>query len=116
MLLDSLSQKPGAKFSLNTWLRPRSNRVAFVGQAVGNVASHEAGHFFGDWHVDQFNGKANLMDQGGAFRLMYGVGRDGVGGTADDPDVDFGPDRFNPEEGFTGVEDTLSRLATVIIS
>jgi hypothetical protein len=46
---------------------------------------------------------------------MYGVGRDGVGGTADDPDVDFGEDTFNPLEGFTGVEDTLSRLATVIV-
>jgi hypothetical protein len=115
VLLDSLSTQRGPTFSLNTWLRRNSNRVAFVGQAVGNVASHEAGHFFGDWHVDQFNSRANLMDQGGAFRLMYGVGRDGVGGTADDPDVDFGPDRFNPGEGFTGVEDTLSRLATVII-
>jgi hypothetical protein len=115
VLLDSLSRPRGPAFSLNTWLRRGSSRVAFVGQAVGNVASHEAGHFFGDWHVDQFNGKANLMDQGGAFRLMYGVGRDGVGGTSDDPDVDFGPDRFNPDEGFTGVEDTLSRLATVII-
>jgi hypothetical protein len=116
VLLDSLSEERGPAFSLNTWLRRQSNRVPFVGQAVGNVVSHEAGHFFGDWHVDQFNGKANLMDQGGAFRLMYGVGRDGVGGTADDPDVDFGPDRFNPDEGFTGLEDTLSRLATVIIS
>jgi hypothetical protein len=115
VLLDSLSAKRGPAFSLNTWLRPRSSRVGFVGQAVGNVVSHEAGHFFGDWHVAQFNGKANLMDQGGAFPLMYGVGRDGVGGTADDTDVDFGPDRFQPGEGFTGIEDTLSRLATVIV-
>jgi len=115
VLLDLLSARRGPKFSLNTWMRRNSSRVAFVGQAVGNVASHEAGHFFGDWHVDQFNGRANLMDQGGAFRLMYGVGSDGVGGTADDPDVDFGRDRFNPGEGFTGVEDTLSRLATVIV-
>jgi hypothetical protein len=115
VLLDSLSSPRGPAFSLNTWLRRESNRVAFVGQAVGNVAAHEAGHFFGDWHVDQFNGKANLMDQGGAFRLMFGVGRDGVGGTADDADVDFGEDTFNPFEGFTGVEDTLSRLATVIV-
>jgi len=115
VLLDSLSGKRGPAFSLNTWLRPKSSRVGFVGQAVGNVISHEAGHFFGDWHVAQFNHKANLMDQGGAFRLMYGVGPDGVGGTADDRDVDFGPDRFQPGEGFTGVEDTLSRLATVII-
>ena len=115
VLLDSLSSRPGPPFSLNTWLRRQSSRVGFVGQAVGNVAAHEAGHFFGDWHVDQFNGKANLMDQGGAFRLMFGVGRDGIGGTADDPDVDFGEDTFNPFEGFTGVEDTLSRLATVIV-
>jgi hypothetical protein len=115
VLLDAMSAPRGPAFSLNTWLRPASNRPGFVGQAVGNVASHESGHFFGDWHVDQFNGKANLMDQGGAFRLMYGVGRDGVGGTADDPDVDFGEDAFNPLEGFTGVEDTLSRLATVIV-
>ncbi|MDQ4085213.1 MAG: hypothetical protein M3165_05290 [Actinomycetota bacterium] len=115
VLLDVLSSRRGPGFSLNTWLRPQSNRVGFVGQAVGNVASHEAGHFFGDWHVDQFNGKANLMDQGGAFRLMFGVGRDGIGGTSDDPDVDFGEDRFNPFEGFTGVEDTLSRLAAVIV-
>jgi hypothetical protein len=115
VLLDVLSGRRGPGPSLNTWLRPRSNRVGFVGQAVGNVVSHEAGHFFGDWHVDQFNDKANLMDQGGAFRVMFGVGPDGVGGTADDRDIDFGEDDFNPFEGFTGVEDTLSRLATAIV-
>ena len=69
MLLDVLSD-PAGEFgdpSLNTYLTPASDRVAFVGQAVGNVTAHEAGHFFGDWHVDQFNDVANLMDQGGNF-------------------------------------------------
>ena len=54
------------------------------------------------------------MDQGGNFPLLYGVGPDGIGGTADDPDVDFGEDTFNPNEGFTGIEDTLSRIAMAV--
>ncbi|MGH3385405.1 MAG: hypothetical protein ACRDO1_12550 [Nocardioidaceae bacterium] len=113
VLLDVLSERAGEPGdpSLNTYVTPASDRLAFVGRAVGNVVSHEAGHFFGDWHVDQFNDQANLMDQGGNFALMFAVGPDGIGGTADDPDVDFGEDDFNPNEGFTGVEDTLSRLA-----
>jgi hypothetical protein len=118
VLLDVLSDPAGEPGdpSLNTYLTPASNRIGFIGQAVGNIVAHEAGHFFGDWHVDQFNDDANLMDAGGNFPLLYGVGPDGVGGTADDPDVDFGEDVFNPGEGFTGIEDTLSRLAVVLTS
>jgi hypothetical protein len=118
VLLDVLSDPAGVPGdpSLNTYLTPASNKIRFIGQAVGNIVSHEAGHFFGDWHVDQFNDDANLMDQGGNFPLLYGVGPDGVGGTADDPDVDFGEDVFNPNEGFTGIEDTLSRLAFALTS
>ena len=54
------------------------------------------------------------MDQGGNFPLLFGVGPDGIGGTADDLDVDFGEDTFNPSEGFTGTEDTLSRIAMAV--
>jgi hypothetical protein len=118
VLLDVLSD-PAGEFgdpSLNTYITPASDKVGFVGQAVGNVVSHEAGHYFGDWHVDQFNDVANLMDQGGNFPVMYGVGPDQVGGTADDVDVDFGEDVFNPGEGFTGLQDTLSRLAFALTS
>jgi hypothetical protein len=117
VLLDALSGSPEEweDATLNSYLRPASDRVAFVGQAVGNVVSHEAGHFFGDWHVDQFNEHANLMDQGGNFPVLYGVGPDNIGGTADDPDVDFGEDVFNPNEGFLGIEDTLNRLAVVLV-
>lgn len=113
VLLDVLSSAPGEFAfpgdpdpSLNAYLTPASNRVKFVGTAVGNVVSHEAGHYLGSFHVDQFNPVLNLMDQGGNYPLLFGVGPDGVGGTADDPDVDFGEDVYNPNEGFTGIENT----------
>jgi hypothetical protein len=96
--------------SFNYYITPASDKVKFVGTALGNIASHEAGHYLGNWHVDQFNDVLNLMDQGGNFPLLYAVGPDGIGGTADDPDVDFGPDTLNPNEGFTGIEDTYTRV------
>jgi hypothetical protein len=112
VLLDVVSapaaDEPEASF--NAYLTATSDRVRFVGTALGNLASHEAGHYLGNWHVDQFNTVLNLMDQGGNFSLLYGVGPDGVGGTADDPDVDFGADALNPNEGFSGVEDTSTRV------
>lgn len=111
VLLDALSDSASEEFSLNHYITPASNRAAFVAQAVANVTSHEAGHFFGNWHTDQFDALPNLMDQGGEFAGLFGVGPDGIGGTADDIDVDFGEDTFVPNEGFTGIEDTLSRTA-----
>jgi hypothetical protein len=116
VLLDVLSDPAGDEASLNTYITPASDKVAFAGRALGNVIAHEAGHFFGDYHVDQFNDIPNLMDQGGNFPVMFGVGPDSVGGTADDIDVDFGEDTFNPGEGFTGTEDTLSRIVFGVTS
>jgi len=97
--------------SINTYLTPASDRIAFIGQAVGNIVSQEAGHFLGSFHVDQFDASANLMDRGGNAPAIFGVGPDGVGGTADDLDVDFGDDVFVPDEGLTGIEETLVRTA-----
>ena len=98
--------------SLNTYLGPSSNRVKFVGQAVGNVASHEAGHLLGNFHTDSTNDQRSLMDAGGfaeAYPNLYGVGADGLGGTADDVDTDFVADTFDLFEGFTGLENTTAR-------
>ena len=111
LLLDLLSGPPRDDFSINHYLEPQSDRVRFVGQVLGNLVSHEAGHYLGNWHVDQFDGRPNLMDQGGNARAIFGPGPDGVGGTADDRDVDFGVNRLNPFEGFQGLEDTLNRTA-----
>lgn len=112
VLLDTVSDPDVTNdASFNAYIQPGSNKVRFIGTALGNIVSHETGHFVGSFHVDQFNDVLNLMDQGGNFPLLFGVGADGVGGTADDPDVDFGVDTYNPNEGFTGLEDTLNNTA-----
>lgn len=117
VLLDVLSDPAGDEASLNTYLTAASDRIAFVGQAVGNVIAHEAGHTFGNWHTDNTSAAVNLMDAGGEnFQNLFGVGPDQVGGTADDVDVDFGDDAFEPEEGFVGTEDTLGRIAFGVTS
>ena len=118
VLLDVLSAPAGdSTAALNTYLTPESDRIAFLGRALSNVISHEAGHFFGNFHTDNEDDVANLMDAGGGgFATLFGVGPDGVGGTADDVDVDFGFDRFIPDEEFTGTEDTLGRVVFGVTS
>jgi hypothetical protein len=112
VLLDDVSSDASVPWSFNHYLRPSSDRVAFVGRTLGTLAAHEAGHFIGSFHTDNSDKVANLMDAGGAnFALMYGVGPDRVGGTADDRDVDFGEDAYSPDEGFAGLEDTLNNSA-----
>jgi hypothetical protein len=112
VLLDVLSDPAGSTAaSLNTYLTSDSDRLKFVAQGLANVISHEAGHFFGDFHTDNQDALPNLMDAGGTgFGTLFGVGPDGVGGTADDIDVDFGDSAFLPAEGFVGTEDTLGRV------
>ena len=117
VLLDELSQPAGPEDSLNTYLGPESDRIAFIGHALGNVVAHESGHFFGDWHTDNGDARPNVMDSGGEnFDVLFGVGPDGVGGTADDIDVDLGDDSFSPTEGFVGTEDTLGRVVFGVTS
>ncbi len=82
-----------------------------IGVAVGNITAHEAGHFFSNWHTDQFNESANIQDQGGNLPGTIGIGPDGIFGTDDDVDVDFGKDVFVSNEGFTGLQDTLQTIS-----
>ena len=114
MLLDVLSAPCGADnpASLNTYLKPRSDREGFVAQAVGNVVSHEIGHLVGNYHTDNQSAAINLEDSGGAnFQNLFGVGPDGVGGTADDLNVRFVTDTYSPAEPFTGLENTRNVTA-----
>jgi hypothetical protein len=106
LLLDVVSANSGPSSSFNTYLKSDSDRVKFIGSTLGNLASHEAGHFLGSNHVDPSNDTLNLMDEGGNFPLLFGVGADQVGGTADDPDLDFGADIYSPNVGYSGVNDT----------
>jgi hypothetical protein len=117
VLLDELSQPSGPVDSLNSYITPASDKIAFLGHALGNVIAHEGGHFFGNFHTNNLDAQPNVMDAGGTgFGNLFGVGPDDIGGTADDPDVDFGDDQFIPAEGFTGTEDTLGRIAFGITS
>lgn len=112
VLLDVLSDPAGDPASLNTYLTAASNRETFVAQALGNVIAHEIGHTVGSYHTDNQSDRVNLMDAGGAnYQNLYGVGPDGIGGTADDPNVKFGEDDYTPDEGFSGTEDTLNVTA-----
>ncbi len=119
VLLDVLSGDPAVEedASLNYYLRPQSNRVAFVSRAVANVISHEIGHYIGNYHTDNTSAVHNLMDAGGGnFGInLYGVGPDGIGGTADDEDIDFRQDRYDLFEGFTGQENTLNVSAWAFV-
>ena len=51
------------------------------------------------------------MDQGGNLPNILGAGTDELLGTGDDVDVDFGLDILVPNEGLTGIEDTLNNTA-----
>lgn len=114
VLLDVMSEKVAgndrAVSSVNYYLRPGvGNRVALVGRAIGNVVSHEVGHYIGNFHTDNSNSVVSLMDAGGrGYWRMYNTGPDWVLGTSDDGDTDFTTDRFSLNEPFFGVEDTAT--------
>lgn len=112
VLLDLLSGPAPDPNSLNTIARaPGVGMVELVGHALGTIAAHEAGHVVGNFHTDLDSPLATIMDRGGNLPGTLGLGIDGVFGSADDPDVDFAVDRFQPSEGFAGGEDTLAVVA-----
>lgn len=115
VLLDLLSGPSFDANSLNQFaLGGGATIVDLVGAGVGNIAAHEAGHFFANFHTDQFNASPNIMDQGGFLENTTGVGPDLTFGTMDDADVDFGDDVYVANEGFTGLEDSLNSVAFVL--
>ncbi|MGW4116870.1 hypothetical protein ACWEFJ_38855 [Actinosynnema sp. NPDC004786] len=64
VLLDDLSAPAGPVWTLNTYVGPESDRIAFLGRAVGNIASHEAGHMSGSWHTDLTNSESPAAEEG----------------------------------------------------
>ena len=111
VLLDLLSGPPDPN-SLNQFpLGGGATMIDLVGVGVGNIVAHEAGHFFANFHTDNFDINPSIMDQGGNLANTVGVGPDVTFGTIDDEDVDFGLDPYVANEGFTGLEDTLNGVA-----
>ena len=115
VLLDLLSEpNPAYLDSVNSLqLAPGVSIVEAVGEVVGNIVTHEAGHFLGLWHTDNMNEVQCLIDQGGdGIYNEAGVGPDGVFGTADDADMDFVPDEYIANEAVAvGLERTNVRTA-----
>jgi Ca2+-binding RTX toxin-like protein len=81
--------------------------IDLIGAVVGHVVSHEAGHFFGNWHTDPFASPSNVMNP----FIDVGTGPDGIFGTADDLHFRFGRGFYDRFESFVGVEDTLNSIA-----
>ncbi len=111
ILLDLLSSDVADDpISLNSYeIAEGSTKVDLVSEALGNITAHEAGHYFGNWHTETFNEKKSLMDAGGEFNSVFGVGEDSIYGSNDDVDLAFSTDAFNVFEGFIGTEDTSAR-------
>ncbi|MEM7586418.1 MAG: hypothetical protein AAF560_23710 [Acidobacteriota bacterium] len=114
ILLDLLSDPGGGPNSLNQFgLGGGATQIDLVGTGVGNIVVHEAGHYLGNWHTEQFSAMSDpsIMDQGGNLPGTVGVGPDNTFGTGDDFDVDLSVDLFNFAEGFTGTEHTNEKSA-----
>ncbi|MGF1572624.1 MAG: hypothetical protein ACFCU1_06085 [Sumerlaeia bacterium] len=109
VLLDLLSEPADQPSSLNQFtLAGGRTKIDLVGVAVGNIGSHEVGHFVGNWHTINNNAQQNIMDQGGIISNAVGVGPDSIFGNLNDIDVDFETDQYEPSEVYIiGFEDTL---------
>ena len=83
--------------------------MKFIGRALGNVIAHEIGHMIGSFHIDQFNDMLNLMDAGGNFPLLLRRRRRTASAAPPTtPTWTSATDTLHPNEGFTGLEDTLN--------
>ena len=104
ILLDLMSDQSSVA-SLNVVPRdPGFSMISAIGRAVGTVASHELGHVLGCFHTESVAAGVNMtrsvMDRGSMMFPVdsYGVGPDGVLGTADDEVVPYAVDEYSINE------------------
>lgn len=111
ILLDDLTDPT---WGLNSIQRdPGATMLQLIGVAVGNIVSHEIGHYLGLFHCDPFNASPTLIDSGaGGLGNLIGTGTDGIFGNGDDADVDYTPDDYYASETIaTGTERCDTRVA-----
>ncbi|MCH9646797.1 MAG: choice-of-anchor D domain-containing protein [Deltaproteobacteria bacterium] len=112
VLLDLLSAPPDNPNSLNQFLTGEVGAKArLLGLGLGNIATHEAGHLLGNFHSARDEGENQIMDRGGNLPAFVGAGEDGVFGTPDDLDIDFGQDLYEPAEAFSGSQDSIDTIS-----
>ena len=92
-------------------LGPGTSIIDALGTAIGNIVSHEAGHLFANFHTGHPDYRTDLMDANTALHTFIGTGPDGVFGSHDDLDIDFGIAAFNAVEGVMGIQDTRNAIA-----
>lgn len=83
-----------------------------VATTVGNIVSHEIGHFIGNFHTDIDNNDVySIMDSGGLpITFAAGVFPGGLFGDANTVDVDFVEDNYFAREGFNFSARNLTNL------
>ena len=112
VLLDLLSEVAGDPNSINSIaLGSGVSIIDAIGLVVGTIAAHEAGHLLGNFHTENGNSEPNVQDQGGNPIPLAFAGEDGILGTSDDPDISFGEDAFEADEGLQGTHDTLNNIS-----
>ncbi len=108
VLLDLLSDPDGGGSSLHRLeVAEGTDRLAMVADVLGKIVAHEAGHLFGNFHTQRDGDLDTIMDSGGRIERLAGVGDDEIWDTPDDFEVDLDADRYEPREGFNGIERTL---------
>ncbi|MFG0274862.1 MAG: hypothetical protein ACF8QF_07385 [Phycisphaerales bacterium] len=99
ILLDILSSASQSIACQNINRAAGVSIIEAISRGVGNIASHEAGHYLGCWHTNNSNFTACLIDSGGGLfeRNIYDTGPDEVIGTPDDFESSFTTDTYAGE-------------------
>jgi hypothetical protein len=99
ILLDILSDAGFSIACQNQSRAPGATVIDAIVRGVGNIATHEAGHYLGAFHTVNTNSTPCLIDSGGGLfeQNIYDTGPDGVIGSADDFESAFRRDAYANE-------------------
>ncbi len=111
VLLDRLSAVSSAESIHQFGVAPGFSKAELVGRAIGTVVAHEAGHMLANFHTGTPESEPDIMDIRRPLNVWFGIGADGVLGTADDRDVTFGISPYDAKEGLQGIQDTRNAVA-----